>query len=435
MLAAAACGGGTGSSTTSSPTTAAAPTTLPGNPTWFDDLEVGMCFDNVFRSGEFDFAAPPAVVPCHGPHDNEIAALVDLPGAGDSFPGEAAVSEAAADGCDAAYQEFLGRPLASTFLAAFVVLPDDDDWADGAHQAVCALYAEAPLVGTAAGDALTADGETLAVLSEKEGVLDLRLMDGATGRLTVDLTRGDFAHILRSQPSWAPDGSSVAFAAKPEDSGPDNDGDLYIASLDGLGILPLLEGPGEEDRPVIRPVDTVIAFISDRDGGEFDIYTIDFDAGGLVTRLMIHPDRDSSPTWSPDGSQIAFRRRAGGNSDIYVMSADGSDTRRLTNDPAFDGDPQWSPDGTQILFTTDRAGNFDIWVMNVDGSGQTPLTEHPADDEYPAWSRDGEYIAFQSTRHGVTQIWLMRSDGSEQSLLGADTPTGYPMWAPVALGG
>jgi TolB protein len=227
----------------------------------------------------------------------------------------------------------------------------------------------------------------------------------------------------------------VAFAAKPEDSGPDNDGDLYIASLDGLGILPLLEGPGEEDRPVIRPVDTVIAFISDRDGGEFDIYTIDFDAGGLVTRLTIHPDRDSSPTWSPDGSQIAFRRRAGGNSDIYVMSADGSDARRLTNDPAFDGDPQWSPDGTQILFTTDRAGNFDIWVMNVDGSGQTPLTEHPADDEYPAWSRDGEYIAFQSTRHGVTQIWLMRSDGSEQSLLGADTPTGYPMWAPVALGG
>jgi Tol biopolymer transport system component len=435
MLAAAACGGGTGSSTTSSPTTAAAPTTLPGSPTWFDDLEVGMCFDNVFRSGEFDFAAPPAVVPCHGPHDNEIAALVDLPGAGDSFPGEATVSEAAADGCDAAYQEFLGRPLASTFLAAFVVLPDDDDWADGAHQAVCALYAEAPLVGTAAGDALTADGETLAVLSEKEGVLDLRLMDGATGRLTVDLTRGDFAHILRSQPSWAPDGSSVAFAAKPEDSGPDNDGDLYIASLDGLGILPLLEGPGEEDRPVIRPVDTVIAFISDRDGGEFDIYTIDFDAGGLVTRLTIHPDRDSSPTWSPDGSQIAFRRRAGGNSDIYVMDADGSDARRLTNDPAFDGDPQWSPDGTQILFTTDRAGNFDIWVMNVDGSGQTPLTEHPADDEYPAWSRDGEYIAFQSTRHGVTQIWLMRSDGSEQSLLGADTPTGYPMWAPVALGG
>jgi TolB protein len=117
------------------------------------------------------------------------------------------------------------------------------------------------------------------------------------------------------------------------------------------------------------------------------------------------------------------------------MDADGSDARRLTNDPAFDGDPQWSPDGTQILFTTDRAGNFDIWVMNVDGSGQTPLTDHPANDEYPAWSRSGEYIAFQSTRHGVTQIWLMRSDGSEQSLLGADTPTGYPMWAPVVLGG
>jgi Tol biopolymer transport system component len=117
------------------------------------------------------------------------------------------------------------------------------------------------------------------------------------------------------------------------------------------------------------------------------------------------------------------------------MNADGSDVRQLTDNPAFDGDPMWSPDGTEILFTSDRAGDFDIWVMSADGSDQVALTDHPASDEYPTWSRDGEFIAFQSTRHGATQIWVMRWDGSDQSLLALDSPTGYPMFAPVVIGG
>jgi len=433
MLVASACGGGTGSTT--APTSTAPTTTIAENPTWFDDLAGGVCFDNVFRSGEFDFGQPPAIVTCDGPHDNEIVAVVELPAAGGAYPGEDATNTAAAEACDAVFTGFLGRPLGDTVLNAFVVWPDATDWQSGAESAVCAVYREEPLVGTAASAGLTADGETIAVLAEFDGVLDVFLMDAGTGELTENLTDGEFAGTLRSQPSWAPAGTGVAFAAQPVVASPGNAGDLFIASTEGLGFLPILEAPGEDDRPVISPVGTLIAFISDRDGDEFDIYTIDLSAGGLVSRLTDHPDRDSSPTWSPDGSSIAFRRRTDGNSDIWVMNADGSDQRQLTDDPAFDGDPQWSPDGTEILFTTDRVGNYDIWVMNVDGSGQTPLTDHPADDEYPAWSRDGEYIAFQSYRHGATQIWIMRWDGTGQSVLAVDAPTGYPAWAPVALGG
>ncbi|MEX1207226.1 MAG: septum formation family protein [Acidimicrobiia bacterium] len=434
MVLATACGGSTGSTTVTTGAGTASTTTssaAPGQKTWFDDLAAGICFDSVFDGDDFDFSTPPAIVPCDGPHDNEIAAMVDIPaGAGGSYPGEEAVNESAAEACDTAFEAHLGRPLGDTYLAAFVVWPDESDWSAGARQAVCSVYAEEPLHGTAFSGSLVIPGETLAVLYEVDGVLDVWLMDGGTGELTRNLTGGEPGDILSSQPSWAPDGSAVGFAAL----GVGGEGDLFLALVDEDGVLPLLEAEGSDDRPVIAPVATKVAFISDRDGDDFDIYVLDVDAGGQITRLTDHLDRDSSPTWSPDGSQIAFRRRTDGNSDIFVMNADGSDVRQLTDNPAFDGDPIWSPDGAEILFTSDRAGDFDIWVMSADGSDQVALTDHPASDEYPTWSRDGEYIAFQSTRHGATQIWVMRWDGSDQSLLALDAPTGYPMFAPVAIG-
>lgn len=434
MVLATACGGGTGATTVTTGATVSTTTTtaVTDQETWFDDLAAGICFDDVFRGEDFDFTVPAAIVPCDGPHDNEIAAMPDIPaGAGGAYPGDETVSDSAAEACDIAFEAYLGRPLADTYLTAFVVWPNESDWAAGARQAVCSVYAEEPLLGTAFSGALAIPGETLAVLHEIDGVLDVWLMDGGTGELTRNLTGGESGDILRGPPSWAPDGSGVGFAA----AGVGGESDLFLALVYEDGVLPILEAEGNDDRPVIAPVDVKVAFISDRDGDEFDIYMLDIDAGGEITRLTDHIDRDSSPAWSPDGSQIVFRRRTDGNSDIFVMNADGSDVRQLTNDPAFDGDPIWSPDGTEILFASDRDGDFDIWVMNADGSNQVALTDHPATDEYPTWSRDGEYIAFQSNRHGATQIWVMRWDGSDQSLLALDAPTGYPMFAPISIDG
>jgi TolB protein len=67
------------------------------------------------------------------------------------------------------------------------------------------------------------------------------------------------------------------------------------------------------------------------------------------------------------------------------MNADGSGQARLTNNPEYDTKPTWSSDGTWIAFSSHRDGNFEIYVMNADGSGQTRLTNHPADDVEPAW--------------------------------------------------
>jgi len=90
--------------------------------------------------------------------------------------------------------------------------------------------------------------------------------------------------------------------------------------------------------------------------------------GSNVRRLTYNDAIDNKPSWSPDGTKIAFASDRDGNSEIYVMNADGTNQTRLTNNPALDGGPVWSPDSTKIAFASNRNNNnpynFDIYIMN-----------------------------------------------------------------------
>ena len=79
----------------------------------------------------------------------------------------------------------------------------------------------------------------------------------------------------------------------------------------------------------------------------------------------------------------------------------------LTNNAANDYFPSWSPDGTKIAFGTDRDGNYEIYVMNVDGSNLINLTNNAATDYYPSWSPEGTKIAFGTNRDGNYEIYVM----------------------------
>ena len=80
---------------------------------------------------------------------------------------------------------------------------------------------------------------------------------------------------------------------------------------------------------------------------------------------------------------IAFVSARDGNWEIYVMTAQGADVRRLTDGPAQDGYPSWSADGREIVFTSDRDSNMEVYVMAADGSGQRNLTHDDAWDFSP----------------------------------------------------
>src|SRR5215210_3639491 len=95
-----------------------------------------------------------------------------------------------------------------------------------------------------------------------------------------------------------------------------------------------------------------------------DIYTMKADGSGQIN-LTNTGGTYECPTWSPDGSRIAYGR----GSRVWIMNADGSNKTQITNDVA--NCPSWSPDGSKIAFHRSDGNRTDIYVMNVDGTNQT----------------------------------------------------------------
>jgi Tol biopolymer transport system component len=137
--------------------------------------------------------------------------------------------------------------------------------------------------------------------------------------------------------------------------------------------------------------------------------------------------------WSRDGRRIAISAIAVGDLDpeIFVVAADGSQLRRLTNNHLSDRQPTWSPDGRRIAFASARTGLFQIYSMRADGSRQRRLSQQAEDCETPAWSPNGRWIVF-SCELGYWKLVRMRADGSgERRLLpGYPLTEASPTWTP-----
>ena len=184
--------------------------------------------------------------------------------------------------------------------------------------------------------------------------------------------------------------------------------------------------------PSWSPDGTQIAFESRRDGiGNSKIYVMDAADGSNPRPLIFERSSDAFPSWSPDGTQIAFHDRYsnGEYRTLYVMDADGSNPRQLSRRSG--GFPSWSPDGSEIVFESNRDFNREIYVMDADGSNSRRLTNHNAADGRPSWSPDGTQIAFESDRDGNREIYVMDADGSNsRRLTRHNASDGTPSWSP-----
>jgi Tol biopolymer transport system component len=193
--------------------------------------------------------------------------------------------------------------------------------------------------------------------------------------------------------------------------------EIFIMDADGSNNTQLTDNTVDDIMPSFSPDGTKIAFVSRRDENFGDIYVMNVDGGSVVRLTNTVGFADYDPVWSPDGKRIAFRSYRDGNAEIYVMNADGTGQTRLTFNSGEDSGPAWSPDSSRIVFASEQGGNTDIYVMNADGSNQTRLTNDPEVDKSPSWSPLGSYITFVSGRLGDAEIFRMNSDGTSQTLL------------------
>jgi PKD repeat protein len=147
---------------------------------------------------------------------------------------------------------------------------------------------------------------------------------------------------------------------------------------------------------------------------------------GSAQRRLTNPNFcDAAPSWSPDGSRIAFHTcRNYGQADIYTINFDGSGLTQLTDNLASEISPTWSPDGTRIAFSADYGSGYEIHVMDADGNNETCPTCSPhstiEDGHHPSWSPDGTRIVFSAQRDGNHDLYVMDDDGSALSRLTYD---------------
>jgi serine/threonine protein kinase/Tol biopolymer transport system component len=216
---------------------------------------------------------------------------------------------------------------------------------------------------------------------------------GQPRRITFDST---FSYV----PAWMPDGRAIVYS-----SGSPHDPALYKIAFSRPGWR-----PGKPQRLAFASVGARNPTVSRQGRLAYSIATIDANiwrlelngAGRTIKpprRLIASTHLDHNPTYSPDGTRIAFASNRSGSHQIWVSNSDSSGTAQLTffRGPGYTASPYWSPDGRQIYFGSTAEGQYGVYVISSEG-GQPKRLGSEAPE---SWSRDGKWVYF----HRGDEIW------------------------------
>ena len=225
---------------------------------------------------------------------------------------------------------------------------------------------------------------------------------------THDLTAGP---VTDTSPSWSPDGQLLAF---------------WRATGNGHWTIVIMDAGGGIRSSVGVQATTPLPYPSD----DLRWSTLDWALGA-----------PGAFAWSPDSARLAFSQLVDGTSAIWVVGADGSELRQLS-DPTLGGhDPTWSSDGTRIAFHggLNVPGRHNgIWVMDADGRDARPISTVGGGGDsfdYPNWQPGGELISFVALPNGKAHVYVVRADGTGERDLSASSADAsaddwLPTWSP-----
>lgn len=252
-----------------------------------------------------------------------------------------------------------------------------------------------------------AQQQRLAVVTEEGGFGASLELIGADGKkLGIGPPLG-----VAGSAAFGADGTHVALNLSiPYDPGDPSTADLETGTFLSDEGGEIAQNVALGGRPSWSPDSTMIAYAA-KASGRWDVF-VSPAAGGSATDLTNDPANDRNPRWAPDGSRILFESDRTGNWEIFSMAPDGSGVVNLTNDPAEDRLGDWSPDSSRIVFSSTRTGGGDLYLMPAGGGAATRLTSLPGADTHAAWSPDSTTIAFSNDGEGSPDVYEIAPDGS-----------------------
>ena len=212
---------------------------------------------------------------------------------------------------------------------------------------------------------------------------------------------------------------------------------IYLGSLKGSESKRLIDLRGNQLLPAITLKRDKLAFICDA-GGRTDLFMQPFnpESGevGKPVQLFSYPrSTQASPTFSPDGSKIAFVSDKDGGMRIYVIPASPSDKRAhatmITKQNRENSCPCWSPDGTKLAYSAKTNGIRQIWIYDFGSGEEWQLTSGPGNKENPYWGPDSKHIVFNSTDVSGSEIYIVNLNQPEATKISRGPgKKHYPTW-------
>ncbi len=203
---------------------------------------------------------------------------------------------------------------------------------------------------------------------------------------------------------------------------------LQVSDADGYNPQILLESNEPILSPTWSPDGRNLAYVS-FEGKNSAIYIQDIQSGSRQ-KIASNPGINSAPAWSPDGSRLAMTLSKDGNPEIYIFHIASRSLRRITENAAIDTEPAWSPDGRTLAFTSDRGGNPQIYEVSAEGGQAKRISFTGPYNASAEYSPDGKYIAVVNGESGAYRIGLLDRATGQVSLLTDSRQDESPSFAP-----